>query len=430
MHVIIIGAGTGGLCLAHGLKRAGISVAVYERDRTRTDGLQGYRVGLSPAGSAALHACLPPDLFDTFVATCARGPRWFNILTEHMDELLSIASEDDGDPVRSEKSVSRMTLRQVLLTGLDDIVHFDKTLTMYIERPDGKVVAMFSDGTEAVGDVLVGADGTGSRVRQQKLPHAILDDTGIRSIGGKVPVTPETKALLTDKILHGVTMVMAPRGYGAIVHVMEFPWRRGTNDAAMLARWPGMMFDNTRDYIMWGFWAATDRFRTDPSDAPRDALLPMAQEMTQDWHPHLRELIQRSDASTIFPIKIRTSVPLDPWPTSRTTLLGDAIHTMTPGRGIGANTALKDAQLLCNALVAVRDKHSELLPAIHAYEVEMIRYGFEAVIDSRKQFDANSPIHKPVVGRFVLAATRGSMRFVNRVPMLKRRIMAKARANR
>ena len=40
INVIIIGAGTGGLCLAQGLKRAGIGVGVYERDRTRRDGLE------------------------------------------------------------------------------------------------------------------------------------------------------------------------------------------------------------------------------------------------------------------------------------------------------------------------------------------------------------------------------------------------------
>jgi NADPH-dependent 2,4-dienoyl-CoA reductase/sulfur reductase-like enzyme len=42
VHVIIIGGGTGGMCLARGLRRAGISVAVYERYRTRTDSLHGY----------------------------------------------------------------------------------------------------------------------------------------------------------------------------------------------------------------------------------------------------------------------------------------------------------------------------------------------------------------------------------------------------
>jgi 2-polyprenyl-6-methoxyphenol hydroxylase-like FAD-dependent oxidoreductase len=50
-NVIIIGAGTGGLCLAQGLKRAGIGVGVYERDRTRRDGLQGYRVGIDADGT-------------------------------------------------------------------------------------------------------------------------------------------------------------------------------------------------------------------------------------------------------------------------------------------------------------------------------------------------------------------------------------------
>jgi 2-polyprenyl-6-methoxyphenol hydroxylase-like FAD-dependent oxidoreductase len=66
--VVVVGGGTGGLCLAHGLRRAGIDVAVYERDRTRRDGLHGYRVGISPDGSRALHACLPAELYDTFVA--------------------------------------------------------------------------------------------------------------------------------------------------------------------------------------------------------------------------------------------------------------------------------------------------------------------------------------------------------------------------
>jgi 2-polyprenyl-6-methoxyphenol hydroxylase-like FAD-dependent oxidoreductase len=74
INVIIIGAGTGGLCLAQGLKRAGIGVGVYERDRTRRDGLQGYRVGIDADGKRALRANLPPELYQTFLATCAQRP--------------------------------------------------------------------------------------------------------------------------------------------------------------------------------------------------------------------------------------------------------------------------------------------------------------------------------------------------------------------
>jgi flavin-dependent dehydrogenase len=101
LKVLIVGAGTGGLCLAHGLKRAGIDVRIFERDRTRRDGLQGYRVGISPAGSYALHECLPPDLYRLFVDTCARPPRYFNMLTEKMEELVSVDVPDTGDAVDS-----------------------------------------------------------------------------------------------------------------------------------------------------------------------------------------------------------------------------------------------------------------------------------------------------------------------------------------
>ena len=48
-----------------------------------------------------------------------------------------------------------MTLRQVLLTGLEDVVHFDKTFTRYEQRDDGTVTAHFADGTSATGDLLV-----------------------------------------------------------------------------------------------------------------------------------------------------------------------------------------------------------------------------------------------------------------------------------
>jgi 2-polyprenyl-6-methoxyphenol hydroxylase-like FAD-dependent oxidoreductase len=59
VHVLIIGGGTGGMSLAHGLRQASVSVAVYERDRTRSDGLHGYRVGINPTGNRALQQCLP-----------------------------------------------------------------------------------------------------------------------------------------------------------------------------------------------------------------------------------------------------------------------------------------------------------------------------------------------------------------------------------
>lgn len=430
LHVLIIGAGTGGLCLAHGLKRAGISVAVYERDRARTDGLHGYRVGIDPDGSRALHACLPPALYDTFVATCARPPAYFNMLTEQFGEVLSLPLPPPSDPVESEQSVSRMTLRQVLLTGLEDVVHFGKAFVRYEQGAGGEVTAHFEDGTAATGDLLVAADGTGSRVRKQYLPAARLEDSGILAIAAKLPLTPETGVLLPPKVFHGISMVFAPKGYSCILHVMEFKWDRargvkrgiGDNDAALITRWPGLLYDNTADYINWGFSAAAARFPRDLLHWEGGDLIRLTLAMTPTWHPNLRALFRHADPTTCFAINIRTSVPVPAWPSSTVTLLGDAIHTMTPGRGVGANTALRDADLLRRHLIAVRDGRRSLVGAVGDYEAQMRDYGFDAVRKSREQMDGNALIHKPIVGRAVLAGMRTSMRVVNAVPPLKRRM--------
>ena len=443
VHVIIIGAGTGGLCLAHGLNRAGVSVAVYDRDTTRTrdEGLRGYRVGTDPDGSRALHACLPPQLFDTLVATSARPPRYFNMLTERRTEVLSTggwAGEPGADPVSSEKSVSRMTLRQVLLTGLEQAVHFGKTFTRYETAGGQGVTAFFADGSSATATVLVGAEGTNSPVRRQYLPHARLEDTGMIAIGGKAPLTAETRALLTPKMADGLSLIFAPKGYGAVIYVMEFPWDAygapktgiGSTDADLITRWPGLAFDNTRDYITVSFGGAAKQLPAGIMDMTGPELHHLVGALTSRWHPDLRTLITLADPLSFFPITIRTSVPLRQWETTNITLIGDAIHTTTPGRGIGANTALRDARLLCQNLTAARDGKTPLLTAIRDYETQMINYGFDAVNKSRKQMTASNPVHTPVIGRALLAAMRTSMRLINHLPPVKNSMARAQRADR
>jgi 2-polyprenyl-6-methoxyphenol hydroxylase-like FAD-dependent oxidoreductase len=439
LHVMIVGAGTGGLCLAHGLRRAGISVAVYERDATRADGLQGYRVGIDPDGSRALRDCLPPELFATFVATCARPPEYVNFLTERRRELLSLDgfTSDSTDPVNSEKSVSRMTLRQVLLTELEDAVHFGKTFTRY-DSDGAAVTAYFSDGSSAAGTVLVGADGSNSRVRRQYLPHARLEECGLVGITGKVPLTSASQALLTSKMYRGISMILAPHGQFCIYHVMEFPWDSdgapktgiGSTDARLIARWPGLTFDNSRDYIDWGFCASYRRLPADVLTMQGPGLYQLVAERTRSWHPDLRQLFALADPMSCFPINIRTSVPVAQWETSNITLIGDAIHTMTPGRGVGANTALRDARLLREALTTARDGQVPLLTAIRGYESQMISYGFEAVRKSRQAGGTSGLAHRPLIGRALLAATRTNMRVVNHLPAVKNRMAEAQRAYR
>lgn len=62
IHVVIIGAGLGDLCLAQGLRQHGISFDVYERGEAADSRTQGYRIRIDEKGQWALAACLTPEL--------------------------------------------------------------------------------------------------------------------------------------------------------------------------------------------------------------------------------------------------------------------------------------------------------------------------------------------------------------------------------
>jgi 2-polyprenyl-6-methoxyphenol hydroxylase-like FAD-dependent oxidoreductase len=77
-------------------------------------------------------------------------------------------------------------------------------------------------------------------------------------------------------------------------------------------------------------------------------------QMIENWHPVLRNLITTSDSNSISAVPVLTSIPVKSWESTKVTLLGDAIHTMTPLQGLGGSSALRDAGLLCRELVELR----------------------------------------------------------------------------
>src|SRR5215472_9134043 len=75
LQVMVIGAGTGGLALAHGLRASGIGVRVFERDHNLTERAQGYRLTINTRGARALHSCLPKANFDHHVTASPKSAR-------------------------------------------------------------------------------------------------------------------------------------------------------------------------------------------------------------------------------------------------------------------------------------------------------------------------------------------------------------------
>jgi salicylate hydroxylase len=139
----------------------------------------------------------------------------------------------------------------------------------------------------------------------------------------------------------------------------------------------------------------------------------------RNWHPDYSVLVCASDLSTFNVITFKTSVPVAAWDTRRITLMGDAIHSMTPYRGIGANIALRDAELLCRNLVSAAGGACSIEAAINDYERQMRVYGFAAVRTSLKALQQS--VADKGLG-FVLSKL--FLRTVNATPPLKRLVFA------
>jgi 2-polyprenyl-6-methoxyphenol hydroxylase-like FAD-dependent oxidoreductase len=387
LQVAIIGGGLGGLCLAQGLKKAGVSAAVFERDHSPSARTQGYRIHIDPQGSTALRECLPEPLWNIFASTGGEFSQGFTVMTEQLKELLNIAHGNRAiDPIAQHRSISRITLRRVLLAGLESTVQFNKRFLRYEETTHGRIVAHFEDGSCAEADILVGADGVHSRVRKQYLPHADPVDAGVVGIGGKVPLTEAILELAPRQLFDGPVMVVP----GAPCSLFMAMWKRApeaNRQLHLLGIEEPLAGDE--DYLLLALGGRPEYFglENELESVSGDVLKSVLFRETSSWHPDLRKLVESMDVSEIFLNPLRTSRRVKPWNSTHITLLGDAIHSMTPYRGIGGNIALKDAALLCSKLVDVDQQKKPLVDAVAAYETAMREYAFVAVEDSRKAME-------------------------------------------
>lgn len=383
IHVVIIGAGLGGLCLAQGLKKHGISFAVYERDPADNGRTQGYRIRIDQTGQRALAACLPPELNLLFLQTCARSRSEGQFLNQQLEPIEgrpsetwrpSIVTVPGGEEANAgDRSANRLTLREILLSGIEDRVHFGTAFDRYEKREDGTVTVLFNNGDIVGADILVGADGVNSSVRRQCFPFSDPEDTGTVCIYGKTGIGRGSN--IADVLLSGTSVIFADK-FAAIVDTMSF------NFPASAARLTAV-----DDYL---YWAIIGR-RTDLGSgaeglqrAKAQTVLQTIARLTSPWASGLRALFAEADVSTVAALPIRSAMKLMPWTPGSVTFLGDAIHAMSPAGGLGANTALGDAAALSAALAKVAASQSPLLDGTAEFENDM-RVRANAAIDASNQ---------------------------------------------
>ncbi|MFI0711085.1 FAD-dependent oxidoreductase [Streptomyces inhibens] len=382
LRVLIAGAGVGGLALAQALRQAGLGVTVFERAPTAAADRRGYRININRVGGDALAACLPNELFRLYLATSNDEARARVAVFDHrMRPLYATDVGVDGTATpRDHTGVNRLTLRQIMLAGLEREVRSGQEVVGFEQTPD-RVRVRLADGSTAEGDLLVGADGVGSAVRAGLLPHVRTRDTGVRCLWGRTTLSAALQDRLPAPLFDRVAVTVAPQGHIGIWGAYR---ARQPHAAAAAAVTPPVSLDPEPDYLMWvlsgelgGPFAGEERWRTAlPAELHRYAV-----DATTGWHPALHQAVREADPEDCFLQNVRVADQPPTWPTGRVTLLGDAIHPMSPAGGTGANTALRDAAVLADKLTAVQHP-AGLVSAVAAYETEMRQYGFAAVAES------------------------------------------------
>jgi 5-methylphenazine-1-carboxylate 1-monooxygenase len=370
MRVIVIGAGLGGLTLAHGLRRAGIDVVVYERDGA-LGRPQGVSLHVDDRGASALRACLPPAHAAMAEATMG-GPRERTLTLSEVDGALTVVGARPSDAVagraRPGRQAHRPLLRAVLSTGLEDVVRFGTEFTRFEQRADGTVRVWFADGGADAADVVVGADGIGSAVRRQYLPHVRVVDTGRRMLMGATPLRAVIGTELPDLIgdspagarVHGTMMALGVLRFTETPTVARQRWLPTLRQSAVA---------EVEDYVMWALPTTRERLGS-------TAVWHSAKELTADLPSVLRLVVAKAWPDVTVALRIGVIPPMPAWPASPVTVIGDAIH-LAPG--FGGNLAMRDAHRLCEALIEVDRGGLDLLDAIGACEDTMRRTSFTSV---------------------------------------------------
>lgn len=157
-NVAVIGGGLGGLAFAQGMKAlAGYKVTVFERDMDQMSRSQGYQIGLNEAGIGALGAIKFPWLNGLLNENPLDG---FVMCDAKLEPLMRFGIKNTPKKPKSAL-VNRWKLRDLLAEGLD--IQWNKKFVRYEELND-KIIAYFEDGSSAESHLLIGADGSGSKV--------------------------------------------------------------------------------------------------------------------------------------------------------------------------------------------------------------------------------------------------------------------------
>lgn len=309
MLAIVVGAGIGGLTAAVALRRAGIEAVVYEAaDALRpvgkgiwvpTNAMQALeRLGLS---AAVLQAGWPLERIE---------------LRELSGKVLTAVDLNEVAARFGHTTVSihRAELVRVLAEALPaDALQLGRR-AVGIEQDASGATVRFADGGLARGDLLIGADGIRSTVREHLFPGVPLRYSG-------------------QTCFRGVADLELPAG------IARTCWEIWGGEARI-----GFSAIGPRSV----YWFAP---LVSPADSPMPAPLgAWLAERYAAFPAPVAEIVRNTPEAEIIRTELYDFAPRQPWRRGRVVLLGDAAHAMTPNLGQGGAQAIEDACVLAETL--------------------------------------------------------------------------------
>jgi 5-methylphenazine-1-carboxylate 1-monooxygenase len=371
MKVIIAGGGVGGLVTALMLHARGIDCEIFEQ----ADAIRELGVGINTLPHA-IKELAELGLLERLDAVAIRTYELFYTNRFGQEIWREPRGLDAGYDI-PQFSIHRGRLQSVIYQAVrarlgESRIHLNCRLGSFTQD-DGGVTAYFFDrgGTHrqtARGDVLIGADGIHSVVRDKLFPSEDPPSwNGLMLWRGAI----DWPAFLT-----GRSMVVAG---GLTAKLVIYPIAEGSRPDKRLTNWAvvGRVGDGSSPLPQKQDWSRPGRF---------EDLMPHLQRFRIPY-VDARALIEASNEFWEYPMCDRD--PLPRWSHGRVTLLGDAAHPMYPVGSNGASQAILDARCLADLL---RDSEHPV-HALWAYEqtrlpmtAEIVRMnrrgGPEGVIDA------------------------------------------------